>query len=276
MPRLLSVNVGLPRDVTWNGKTVRTAVWKSPVTERRMVRKLNIDGDAHDTTQEAAMSTNVVRSIDTGVARVDLKFEAVVIPVSDVDRAKEFYKSLGWRLDADFRFDNGFRIVQFTPPGSGCSVQFGTNITTAVPGSARGLYLVAPDIEAARNELAAHAVEVSDVFHAGTPGAQFQPDGTGGRVRGPSPDHATYSSFATFSDPDGHGWLLQEVTTRLPGRIDPAAISFGSAGDLASALRRSEAAHGQHEKRTGQRDANWSDWYAAYMVAEQAGTELPK
>ncbi|HYW98791.1 MAG TPA: VOC family protein [Candidatus Elarobacter sp.] len=276
MPRLLSVNVGLPRDVTWNGKTVRTAVWKSPVTERRMVRKLNIDGDAHDTTQEAAMSTNVVRSIDTSVARVDLKFEAVVIPVSDVDRAKEFYKSLGWRFDADFRFDNGFRIVQFTPPGSGCSVQFGTNITTAVPGSARGLYLVASDIEAARNELAAHAVEVSDVFHAGTPGAQFQPDGTGGRVRGPSPDHATYSSFATFNDPDGNGWLLQEVTTRLPGRIDPAAISFGSAGDLASALRRSEAAHGQHEKRTGQRDANWSDWYAAYMVAEQAGTELPK
>jgi len=276
MPRLLSVNVGLPRDVTWNGKTVRTAVWKSPVTERRMVRKLNIDGDAHDTTQEAAMSTNVVRSIDTSVARVDLKFEAVVIPVSDVDRAKEFYKSLGWRFDADFRFDNGFRIVQFTPPGSGCSVQFGTNITTAVPGSARGLYLVASDIEAARNELAAHAVEVSDVFHAGTPGAQFQPDGTGGRVRGPSTDHATYSSFATFNDPDGNGWLLQEVTTRLPGRIDPAAISFGSAGDLASALRRSEAAHGQHEKRTGQRDANWSDWYAAYMVAEQAGTELPK
>jgi catechol 2,3-dioxygenase-like lactoylglutathione lyase family enzyme len=276
MPGLLSVNVRLPLDVTWNGKTVRTSVWKSPVDGRRMVRKLNIDGDAHDTTQEAAMSTNVVRSIDTSVARVDLKFEAVVIPVSDVDRAKEFYKSLGWRLDADFRFDNGFRIVQFTPPGSGCSVQFGTNITTAVPGSARGLYLVASDIEAARNELAAHAVEVSDVFHAGTPGAQFQPDGTGGRVRGPSPDHATYSSFATFSDPDGNGWLLQEVTTRLPGRIDPAAISFGSAGDLASALRRAEAAHGQHEKRTGQRDGNWSDWYAAYMVAEQAGTELPK
>ena len=210
------------------------------------------------------------------VGMVDTKLEVVIIPVSDVDRAKRFYGNLGWRLDADFAFDNGFRVVQLTPPGSGCSVQFGTNITTAVPGSARGLYLVASDIEAARNELAAHAVEVSDVFHAGTPGAQFQPDGTGGRVRGPSPDHATYSSFATFNDPDGNGWLLQEVTTRLPGRIDPAAISFGSAGDLASALRRSEAAHGQHEKRTGQRDANWSDWYAAYMVAEQAGTELPK
>jgi catechol 2,3-dioxygenase-like lactoylglutathione lyase family enzyme len=222
------------------------------------------------------MSANAVPRKDATIATVSMKLEAVVIPVSDVDRAKEFYGMLGWRLDADFRFDSGFRIVQFTPPGSGCSVQFGTNITTAVPGSARGLYLVASDIEAARKELAGHAVDVSDVFHARTPGAQFQPDGTGDRVKGPSPDDATYSSFATFSDPDGNGWLLQEVTTRLPGRVDPAAISFGSAGDLASALRRAEAAHGQHEKRTGQRDANWSDWYAAYMVAEQAGTELPK
>ena len=220
------------------------------------------------------MSTNVVRSIDTSVARVDLKFEAVVIPVSDVDRAKEFYKSLGWRLDADFRFDNGFRIVQFTPPGSACSVQFGTNITTAVPGSARGLYLVASDIEAARGELAAHAVEVSDVFHAGTPGAQFQPDGTSGHAGGPARDRASYGSFATFSDPDGNGWLLQEVTARLPGRIDLAGTAFASANDLASALRRAETAHGQHEKRTGQPDANWPDWYAEYMVAEQAGKEL--
>ena len=164
------------------------------------------------------MGTNVVRSHDTSVARVDMKFEAVVIPVSDVDRAKEFYARLGWRLDADFRFDNGFRVVQFTPPGSGCSVQFGTNITRAVPGSAQGLYLIVSDIEAARNDLIAHAVEVSNVFHAGTPGAQFQPDGTPGRVGGPSPDHATYGSFATFSDPDGNGWLLQEVRQRAPGR----------------------------------------------------------
>jgi catechol 2,3-dioxygenase-like lactoylglutathione lyase family enzyme len=222
------------------------------------------------------MSTNVVRSIDTSVARVDMKFEAVVIPVSDVDRAKAFYARLGWRLDADFRFDNGFRIVQFTPPGSGCSIQFGTKITSAVPGAAQGLYLIVSDVEAARNDLVARAVEISHVFHSGTPGAQFQPDGTSGRVDGPAPDHATYNSFATFKDPDGNGWLLQEVTTRLPGRIDPVATSFGSAGDLASALRRAASAHGEHEKRIGKADPNWPDWYAEYMVAEQAGTGLPK
>jgi catechol 2,3-dioxygenase-like lactoylglutathione lyase family enzyme len=204
-----------------------------------------------------------------------MKFEAVVIPVSDVDRAKAFYARLGWRLDADFRFDNGFRIVQFTPPGSGCSVQFGSNVTSAVPGAAQGLYLVVFDIEAARAELAARAVEVSDVFHAVTPGAQFQPDGTSGRVTGPAADHATYSSFATFKDPDGNGWLLQEVTTRLPGRIDPVTTSFGSASDLASALRRAEAAHGENEKRIGKADPNWPDWYAQYMIAEQTGTGLP-
>jgi catechol 2,3-dioxygenase-like lactoylglutathione lyase family enzyme len=206
---------------------------------------------------------------------VDMKFEVAVIPVSDADRAKEFYGRLGWRLDADFPFDNGFRVVQFTPPGSGCSIQFGTKITSAAPGSAQGLYLVVPDIEAARDELAAHGAEVSEVFHAGTPGVQFQPDGTNGRVGGPAPDHASYSSFATFSDPDGNGWLLQEVTTRLPGRIDAAGTVFASAADLASALRRAEAAHGEHEKRIGKADPDWPDWYAAYMVAEQAGTGLP-
>jgi catechol 2,3-dioxygenase-like lactoylglutathione lyase family enzyme len=208
-------------------------------------------------------------------ATVDLKFEVVVIPVADVDRAKRFYGSLGWRLDADFAFDNGFRVVQFTPPGSGCSVQFGTNITSAAPGSAQGLYLIVSDIEAARDELVARGVEVSEVFHAGTPGAQFQPDRTSGRVSGPAPDHASYGSFAMFSDLDGNGWLLQEVTTRLPGRIDAAETAFASTADLASALRRAEAAHGEHEKRTGQRDTNWPDWYAAYMAAEQAGEELP-
>ena len=213
----------------------------------------------------------------TSLARVDMKFEAVVIPVSDVDRAKKFYGNLGWRLDADFPFDNGFWVVQFTPPGSACSIQFGAKITSAAPGSAHGLYLIVSDIQAARDELVALGVEVSEVFHAGTPGAQFQPDGTSGRVGGPAPDHATYGSFATFNDPDGNGWLLQEVTNRLPGRIDPAAgTSFGSARDLASALRRAEAAHGEHEKRTGQHDGNWSDWYAEYMVAEQAGKELPQ
>jgi catechol 2,3-dioxygenase-like lactoylglutathione lyase family enzyme len=206
--------------------------------------------------------------------KIDLKLEAVVIPVSDVNRAKDFYVKLGWRLDADFPFDNGFRVVQFTPTGSACSIQFGTNITSAAPGSTRGLYLIVSDIQAARDQLSALGAKVSEVFHPATPGAQFQPDGSG-RVAGPAPHHATYSSFATFSDPDGNGWLLQEVTTRLPGRVDPSATSFASASDLASAFRRAEAAHGEHEKRLGQRDANWADWYAEYMVAEQAGTELP-
>jgi len=206
---------------------------------------------------------------------VDVKIEVVVIPVSDVDRAKEFYQRLGWRLDADFPFDNGFRVVQFTPPGSGCSIQFGTKITSAAPGSAQGLYLITSDIQAARDELAAHGAKVSEVFHSGTPGAQFEPEGTVGRVSGPAPDHASYGSFATFSDLDGNGWLLQELTTRLPGRIDAAATAFASTSDLADAMRRASAAHGEHEKRIGQADANWPDWYAAYMVAEQAGTELP-
>jgi len=218
-----------------------------------------------------------VRSNDaTSNASVDVKLEAVVIPVSDVDRAKKFYGDLGWRLDADFPFDNGFRVVQFTPPGSGCSVQFGTKITAAAAGSAQGLYLIVSDIEAARGELVAHGVTVSEVFHAGTPGAQFQPDGTSGRVRGRAPNSASYSSFATFSDPDGNGWLLQEVTTRLPGRIDVAETAFASVSDLASALRRAAAAHGEHEKRIGEADPNWPDWYAAYMVAEQAGKGLPE
>src|SRR6516165_10027912 len=212
---------------------------------------------------------HAVRAASGG--KVDTKLEVVVIPVSDVDRAKRFYGSLGWRLDADFAFDNGFRVIQFTPPGSWCSVQFGTKMTSAAPGTAQGPYLIASDIEAARAELVARGVNVSEVFHPAVPGAQFQPDSAGGRLSGPAPDHASYRSFATFSDPDGNGWLIQEVTTRLPGRVDRDATAFASANDLASALRRAEAAHGEHEKRTGQRDANWPDWYAAYMVAEQAG-----
>jgi len=207
---------------------------------------------------------------------IDMKLEAIVIPVSNVDRAKEFYGGLGWRLDADFPFDNGFRVIQFTPPGSACSVQFGTKITSAVPGSAHGLYLIVSDIQAVRDNLAARGVQISEVFHAGTPGAQFNPDGMNGRVSGPAPEHASYGSFATFSDPDGNSWLLQEITTRLPGRVDPAATSFGSASDLASALRRASEAHGQHEKRIGQADPNWPDWYAEYMVREQAGQALPQ
>ena len=205
-----------------------------------------------------------------------MKIEALAIPVADAERAKRFYGKLGWRLDADFAFDNGFRVVQFTPPGSHCSVQFGTHITPAAPGSAHGLYLVVKDIEAARGELAARGVPIGAVFHAGAPGAQFQPESTGGRLSGPAPQHGSYSSFATFSDPDGNTWLLQEVTTRLPGRSDPGETSFASAADLASALRRAEAAHGEHEKRTGQRDEKWPEWYAAYLAAEQSGEELPQ
>ena len=214
----------------------------------------------------------------TSPANVDLKFEIVVIPVSDADRAKEFYGRLGWRLDADFASGDDFRVMQFTPPGSGCSVIFGKNVTAAAPGSAQGLYLIVSDIAAAREELLNRGAEVSEVFHAaGVYSGSDQPYLFGRhRVSGADPEHRSYRSFASFSDPDGNGWLMQEVTTRQPGRIDSAATSFASASDLASAFRRAEAAHGEHEKRTGgKRDENWPEWYAAYMIAEQAGTELP-
>jgi catechol 2,3-dioxygenase-like lactoylglutathione lyase family enzyme len=208
------------------------------------------------------------------VKNVEGNLEVLVIPVSDVDRAKEFYETLGWRLDADVAAGEDFRLIQFTPPGSGCSIQFGSHLTSATPGSAQGLYLIVSDIEAARDGLIGRAVEVSDVFHEGAPGARFHP-ATNGRLSGPAPDRGSYRSFASFSDPDGNGWLLQEVTTRLPGRIDSAATSFASTSDLASALRRAAAAHGEHEARTGEADPNWPDWYAEFMVAVQAGAQLP-
>jgi catechol 2,3-dioxygenase-like lactoylglutathione lyase family enzyme len=211
----------------------------------------------------------------TAVADVDLKLEVVVIPVADVDRSKAFYAGLGWRLDADFSFDNGFRVVQFTPTGSQCSVQFGTKITGAPPGSAHGLYLIVSDIEAGRDELMNQGAKVSEVFHAGAPGAQLNPEGTNDRVGGPDPDHKSYSSFATFEDPDGNSWLLQEVTDRIPGRLDPTITFYNSAGDLAGAMRRASVAHGEHEKRIGKADPDWPDWYAGFMVAEQSGEELP-
>jgi catechol 2,3-dioxygenase-like lactoylglutathione lyase family enzyme len=219
---------------------------------------------------EAAMSSTEVHS-----SSIELRLEVVVVPVADVDRAKEFYQHLGWRLDADFPFDNGFRVVQLTPPGSACSVQFGTGLTSADPGTAQGLYLVVSDVVAAREEIGARGVEVSEVFHPVEPGAQFAADGAGGRVEGRAPEPASYGSFATFRDPDGNGWLLQEVTTRLPGRVEDAPTSFGSVDELAGALRRAATAHGEHEKRTGVRDDDWPDWYAAFMVAEQSGDQLP-
>ena len=211
----------------------------------------------------------------TEVARretTELKLEVVVIPVSDVDRAKAFYEGLGWRLDADFADNQGFRIVQLTPPGSPCSIQFGSNVTSAPLGSATNIYLVVPDVQAARDAIAARGVAVSEVFHEGSLGDRFHPDA---RVPGAAPDGATYGSFASFRDPDGNTWLLQEITARLPGRIDPAPTSFSSAGELAQALRRAAAAHGEHEARTGREDPDWPDWYAEYMVREQAGEELP-
>jgi catechol 2,3-dioxygenase-like lactoylglutathione lyase family enzyme len=201
--------------------------------------------------------------------RIDLKLEVVTIPVSEVDRAKEFYAGLGWRLDADFRA-GGDRGLQFTPPGSPCSVHFGTRLTSAAPGSAQGLLIVS-DVAAARDDLAARGVAVSEVFHY----AGLNRIDAGQRLSGPAPDRRSYGSFASFSDPDGNVWLVQEVTTRLPGRTDAAGTAYGSVGDLAGALRRAEAAHGEHEGRTGERDADWPSWYAAYMIAEQAGAELP-
>jgi len=201
--------------------------------------------------------------------KVDFKFEAVVIPVSDVDRAKSFYSSLGWRLDADFVVGESFRVVQFTPPGSPASIHFGKGLTSAAPGAAQGLYLVVADIEAARAELIERGANVSDVFHRAGPG---QPP-----LSGREPSRRSYVSFASFSDPDGNSWLLQEVTARLPGRVDMEETTFSSPAELAGALRRAAAAHGEHEKRTGGvHDANWPDWYAEYMAAEQSGRELPK
>ncbi|MEU1393129.1 MULTISPECIES: VOC family protein [unclassified Nonomuraea] len=208
--------------------------------------------------------------------QTDLKLEAVVIPVSDVDRSKKFYQDLGWRLDADFAFDNGFRVVQVTPPGSPASIQFGTRITNQRPGSAEGFYLVVSDIAAAHDQLTALGADVGDVFHPESPGAQFGhvPDGQAG---GLATDRASYGSFATFRDPDGNAYLIQEVTTRLPGRVGTTVTEYASVNDLAGALRRASIAHGEHEARDGGTyDENWPEWYAAYMVAEHHGDELPR
>jgi catechol 2,3-dioxygenase-like lactoylglutathione lyase family enzyme len=207
---------------------------------------------------------------NASVANVDMKLEVVVIPVSDVDRAKEFYGGLGWRLDADFSAGGG-RVVQFTPPGSECSIQFGTNLTSAALGSAQSLFLIVSDIQAARKDLLECGVKVSEVFHF----TGFNRVDPNARVSGPAPERRSYGSFVSFSDPDGNGWLLQEITTRFPGRIDSDETAYASVPDLANAMRRAEAAHGEHEKRTGERDANWPDWYATYMAAEQSGEELP-
>jgi catechol 2,3-dioxygenase-like lactoylglutathione lyase family enzyme len=204
------------------------------------------------TTQQSALRAKV-----TGV---DMKLEVVVIPVSDLERAKEFYVRLGWRLDAT---PSG--VVQFTPPGSGCSVQFGGNRTTAAPGSAQGLWLAVSDLQVALDKMAAAGIKVNEVYHRTA----------NGNASGIDPERQSYRSLASFQDPDGNRWVLQEITTRFPGRLDPSTTSFASVNDLEAALRRAEKAHGEHEKRIGQRDENWANWYAEYMVAEQSGAKLP-
>jgi catechol 2,3-dioxygenase-like lactoylglutathione lyase family enzyme len=201
-----------------------------------------------------------------GAEAVDMKLEVVVVPVSDVDRSKNFYKSLGWREDADFVTGADFRVVQLTPPGSACAVICGNGVTSAAPGSTDGLQLVVDDIAAARAELAGRGVEVSEVFHDA--GGVFHHAGTTSRVPGPDSNHQSYGSWVSFSDPDGNNWFVQEVTSRLPGRVTPTPAAYDSAADLAEALRRAAAAHGKHEEETGQADPDWPDWYAQYMVDE--------
>jgi catechol 2,3-dioxygenase-like lactoylglutathione lyase family enzyme len=203
----------------------------------------------------------------------DLKLEAIVLPVSDVDRAFAFYSKLGWRVDADIRTDDGGRILQFTPPGSPCSILIGTGLTPAPPGSAQFIHLVVADIVAAQADLVRRGVDATEVFHDAQGGYnRFDP---AARASGPDPERRSYASFATFSDPDDNGWVLQEITTRFAGRIDATATSFASPGDLADAMRRAASAHGEHEKRLGAADADWPGWYAAYMAAEQSGDPLP-
>ena len=218
------------------------------------------------------LEENVMTDPTVGVT--DMKLEVVIIPVSDVNRAKEFYSQLGWRLDADRAVGEGFRLIQFTPPGSRTSIQFGVNLTTASPGSAQGLLLAVSDIEGARQEPVTRGVDASKVFHCET-GTACRFPGVGARVDGPEPGHVSYSSFVSFADPDGNSRVLQEVTKRLPGRVE-GGTAFGSAHDLAQAMIRAAKAHGQHEKQIGKADPDWPEWYAAYMVVEQSGGTLPQ
>jgi catechol 2,3-dioxygenase-like lactoylglutathione lyase family enzyme len=215
---------------------------------------------------------------DASVANVNMKLEVQIIPVSDIDRSKEFYTRLGWRLDADDSPLEGLRIVQFTPPGSATSVTFGKGVIRAAPGSAEA-GLIVSDIEAAHQELVGRGILVTDIWH----GPPFPPEA---RQPGPDPNHTSYASFFSFDDPDGNTWLVQEVTTRLPGRIDAHETAFSSEAELSAALRRAEAAHGEREKRNGHalqeglaerlHDQGWAAWYAAYMAAEQAAADLPR
>ena len=216
-------------------------------------------------------ASNEAAGASSSEGAMEMSLEVILIPVSDVDRSKRFYTGLGWRLDADVSAAD-LRLVQLTPPGSGCSIQFGSKLTDAAPGSSESVYLVVSDVAATRQALKDRGVSVSDVFHEMTLGGRFNESE---RVAGPAEERGSYGSFVTFRDPDGNGWLLQEITTRLPGRVDPVSTSYASTNDLAAALRRAAAAHGEHEKRVGEADPNWPDWYAEYMTSERAGEELP-
>lgn len=200
----------------------------------------------------------------------DMKLEVVVIPVSDVDRTKQFYSDLGWRLDMDVSRGEPYRVIQFTPPGSQCSIVFGQGITYRGPGSAKGLHLIVSDIEAARTALMEHGVAVSEIFHDAT-GVFHHADGKD-RLSGPAPMHRSYGSYATFSDPDGNSWVFQEVTERLPGHVSSDVTTFASPIELARALRRAEIAHAM---LLDKQVPEWADWYADYIFREQTGKQLP-
>lgn len=212
-------------------------------------------------------------SASASAGSVDMKLEVQIISVSDVERTKQFYEQAGWRLDEDVAPMPGLRIVQVTPPGSGTSVTFGQGLTTAAPGAAEAALIVS-DIEAARNQLLGRGIQVSDIWH----GPPFPVEA---RQPGVDPERSSYGSFFSFTDPDNNLWLVQEVTTRRPGRMNPAETGYVTAADLEGALRRAEAAHhqrkggGSHLLHRSQHDEDWPAWYASYMAAEQAGTDLP-
>ena len=274
--------VGLPEEARLIGPTLRldeavyfdrTCPLGKPAKSSMFSPQICSDPQGQELDMSTTEMPDQVARWPAAAQAIDMKLEIVVIPVSDVDRAKQFYVGLGWRLDADVAKDDGFRVVQVTPPGSSCSVIFGAKITSAAPGSAQGLHLIVSDVVAARAALMARGVEISEVFHDAA--GIFHRADQDNRISGPDPQRNSYASFASFSDPDGNGWLFQEITARLPGRIDTDVVTFASAGELTAALQRAAAAHGDHEARLGGKDPNWPDWYADYILREQTGRPLP-
>jgi catechol 2,3-dioxygenase-like lactoylglutathione lyase family enzyme len=235
-------------------------------TAPRADEKIHRDRMSEQDMTDTLTDSTTLKPFNAGAR--DMKLEVLVLPVSDVDRAMQFYGNLGWRLDMDFARDKIFRVVQFTPPGSQCSIIFGSGITSAKPGSAQGLCLVVSDIFATRSALAERGVEISEVFHDA--GGIFFHDKGKDRVAGPAPERRSYGSYASFNDPDGNGWVFQEVTTRLPGHVDTNDAIFTSPIELAGALRRAASAY---EKRKSGEGADWALWHADYIVQEQSGKQ---